>query len=181
METGRVYLWQGTILYWESVPSISSTTYHRSYPSPLFPLFCHSHVFLCRCLVDGLFKIFNMRNASDKSCFVSTVSSLLSQQWQQPGSNHKRPIFDPADIKQVQHKSNKSNHGGEMNGMLNICRHQLSASRPPTQWQYSSRRNFGRMAMRKENVWNSLETVCRHAISVKLGRNSASLPNCWCS
>ena len=141
MEMGCVYLWQGTILYWESVPSISSTTYHRSYPSPLFPLFCHSHVFLCRCLVDGLFKIFNMRNASDKSCSVSTVSTLLSQQWQQPGSNHKRPIFDPADIKQVQHKSNKSNHGGEMNGMLNICRHQLSASRPPTQWQHSSRRN----------------------------------------
>ena len=43
------------------------------------------------------------------------------------------------------------------------------------------KKKLGRMAMRKENVWNSLETVCRHAISVKLGRNSASLPNSRCS
>ena len=165
-------------MYWESVPSISSTRYHRSYPSPLFPLFCHSHVFLCRCLVDGLFKIVNMRNASDKSCSVSTVSTLLSQQWQQPGSNHKRPIFDPADIKQVQHKSNKSNHGGEMNGMPPSVV-SITASHPVAIFiNKKSGRRPNAMVVWKENVWNSLETVCRHAISIKLGRNSASLPNC---
>ena len=47
-----------------------------------------------------------------------------------------------------------------MNGMLRICRHQLLGDIHP--WKKLGRANW------QQNVWNSLETVCRHAISVNV-------------
>ena len=55
-----------------------------------------------------------------------------------------------------------------MNGMLSIYRHRLSARLQSTLAIFIKKKlgRGGNANWRGQNVWNSLETVCRHAISV---------------
>ena len=91
-----------------------------------------------------------MRNAADRSS-VGVEAAWLA--------GHKSPILDVTDIKQLQPW--RRNEWNAQNLPPSVFR----------QYYSSEKKLLGDAAMligEQQNVWNSLETVCRHAISVNV-------------